>query len=408
MKQLFVLLGIVALSVIFVQTADAATAIQKDLTPEEQAVLDNIDPIERAEAIANYYAEGEPFAANIDWSEVPSSQCIGYEYPNESHTKYVRICSQEVILENEIDEEPIPEESDTEMGEMSEIDTEDVIPDLYDGLDEWQGVIDRLEDDRAKLRPSVLMQLEKAESIVFYGGVCLQGIDWTTTATTQNERAFPIPMVEVPVFDDNRNPTGETRVVMDVTGFTNEQLEGKLKKVFLAVEECIAQQKLLDPHDGTGFSLVDTHKGICQEQAPTMTKSKSIQLGCAFNTEQHLAEIAKTMEPWSQDRVNFEANKDIVKVTREANDLHCDPRKYTQTLRDAYGCPPVTIEYISTLPTPPVKDYIDNPVWKSYVQCRDGNCIQQFEKVAYPVIQERIAELERMKAELEAQLEAQK
>ena len=400
MKQLIALLGILAITaIIFVQVADAevqASAKQENLTPEEQAVLD-AKAQEKEEDI-----QITTDSTDIDWSEIPEKTCLDYEYPNESHTKYIRICSQEVILEN-IDEEPIPEEDTAELGEMPEIDTEDVLPEMPEDISNWEEILTAL--DRGTLKPSQQMEIEAIESMVNHQGYCLQGMDWTTTATTQKERAFLIPMIDIPIFTPEGVDTGERRSVMDTTGFTNENLDGYLAKIQLAVQECIAQDELLNPNDGTGFSLVDTHRGICKEQAPHMSKDEAIKSGCGVSDEQHYAELERTVSPWSQERANYEANKQVVKVTRSADDLHCDPRHYVQALRDAYGCPPVTIEYLSTLETPPPKDYIDNPVWKNYITCPDANCAQQFEKVAFPAIQERIAELERMKAAIQKQLQ---
>lgn len=219
---------------------------------------------------------------------------------------------------------------------------------------------------------------------------CFQGIG--TTDGIQNDRAFPIPVIEVPVYkevDGELVDTGFTKYEIDLSTPTGAiDLKGALKDIILRAFECNAQNTLLNPQGGV-LSSADALLGYC-DKSELLTVEQSIQAGCGVTSGSYYKSLSK-IPIMTQDMANQKANFGIEKSKiRQSTDYVCN-HNYSEGLRVAYGCP--ELPPIEKTVTPSMKDYHNNPVGQKYEQYLKDEGNDMSKQLAREAIEDKIAKL---------------
>lgn len=343
--------------------------------------------------------EISPFAGVVPY------QCYTYEFPD----KFERVCIQSIPKDTPepVDEEPIPEEPAEELGEMPEIDTEEVIPD--EAIEYWERVnkvIAHRADD-----PSEQELIQKINVILEDKAKCFYGADHTATAGMQKYKEEAIPTIIVPLYTIDEETgeqveTGEFVEVLDTTIEYHGELKGYLAKLISDIEECKAQMTLTNTNDGDGPSIADTHFAFCDELSDTLTAEQSIQSMCGMSDEQYYATLGSKIAEVKQEVAKAEMEWQI--TTREFEDPTCNPHNYSLAHRLAFNCPdPYGAPLEITKPTPPVYDYeVENEVYKNYKKFQSGDYSEQHDKVVKAAYDKKVQQLyKELRATLQQQAE---
>jgi len=172
----------------------------------------------------------------------------------------------------------------------------------------------------------------------------IQALCRNDTLVSQTYREFRVP---VDIFVDDS--TGNKKLVVssryDVTDFNLNQNQG-LKTLALAVQECIGQPFTKKSHQYDHIDVRDlpTYHGL----------------------------IAGHLQPWTQERMIYEANKGIKQPDKQ-RDLVCANYNHKTALDMGYDCPIdfKIEEYPPIEPTNELKDYGESQVYKDWVKYQD-------------------------------------
>ena len=467
---LIALIAIVAIGAI--QTADAvtATAKQPNLTAQEHAILDSIDPGLQKVKVAVYKAEN-PTLTKVDLSGENSLLDLKFdlieEIPIDAHTQAVieyyeegvipltaemavYSVNQTVTLDAPVLEDltdcgryvdtsrlghfticlfahpPIPNNFNNikvgtwngcEEGYERDFDTSECkLPEVIaeEALEACKvdptcpvGIFDAGVDGKAPVatpEPVFRTATDQLKAEIYenmIGMACYRGQSASTVDGIQEKTSYGVPSIEVPdydLIDGVLVPNGKTRIVIDTTGFTNENLKDpKVAIPLKSVEECIAQSIALDPQGGI-FSTQDTMYNKC-DYGDFANSIESNMAGCGTIPEIYYQEVEKR-SVFSQDFVNADQNRNTNwdDMTRLGNDPNCDSDRYSLGHRISYGCPDVygtPLQYNGTNTNPePIFDPTQTPEYKEYIACKVyNNCSDQENKVREQNLDSRIQEL---------------
>ena len=218
---------------------------------------------------------------------------------------------------------------------------------------------------------------------------CYQGRG--TTDGVQEVRDFPIPVQKVQKFVDGVKV--ETYELDLSTSSSPIQIRGYYATIVKAAFECHAQNTLQNDQGGV-LSSQDYQFGFCDRYAETLTVEQSIQAGCGMTSGSYYRSLHADVPIMTQEMANQKANFGIEKEPlRQSNDYVCS-NNYTESLRDAYGCPPLPIPEKGNGKIPTMQDYHNNVPGEKYTNYLTDGGDRQAKNLAKDIIQKKIAELQ--------------